>query len=137
MKLQNDGYYTNRHSCFLLQYHLVLVTKYRHPVLVGDLKKRLAELIELYFKEKVALKEYAIQDDHVHILFDGAPQTHLDDFVNGLKTFTSRKLRKEFADFLEPYYWKPYFWAASYFVASVSETSTAVLEQYIRAQKKG
>ena len=22
-------YYTNRHSCFLLQYHMVLVTKYR------------------------------------------------------------------------------------------------------------
>lgn len=31
-------YYTNRHSCFLLQYHIVLVTKYRHPVLTGDVK---------------------------------------------------------------------------------------------------
>lgn len=135
MKLQNDGYYTNRHSCFLLQYHLVFVTKYQHPVLVGDLQRRLAELIELYFKEKVILKEFAIQDDHVHILFDGATQTRLDDFVNGFKTFTSRKLRKEFADFLVPYYWKPYFGAPSYFIASVSDASTAVVQQYILAQK--
>lgn len=34
----------NRHSCFLLQYHLVVVTKYRHKVIVGDLKERLLKL---------------------------------------------------------------------------------------------
>ncbi len=32
---KNQPYYTNRHSCFWLQYHLVLVTKYRKPVLLG------------------------------------------------------------------------------------------------------
>lgn len=31
MQKKND-YYVNQHSCFLLQYHLVLVTKYRKPV---------------------------------------------------------------------------------------------------------
>lgn len=34
----NSGYYKNRHSCFLLSYHLVLVTKYRKPVLDGEVK---------------------------------------------------------------------------------------------------
>ena len=29
---RNQPYYTNRHSCFLLQYPIVLVTKYRKPV---------------------------------------------------------------------------------------------------------
>ena len=32
-KKSGQPYYTNRHSCFLLQYHMVLVTKYRKPVL--------------------------------------------------------------------------------------------------------
>ena len=32
---KGQAYYTNRHSCFLLQYHMVLVTKYRHPVLTA------------------------------------------------------------------------------------------------------
>lgn len=36
-----DGYYKNRHSCFLLQYHLVLVTKYHKPVIRGELAKEL------------------------------------------------------------------------------------------------
>jgi len=30
-KKKGQPYYTNRHSCFLLQYHMVLVTKYQHP----------------------------------------------------------------------------------------------------------
>lgn len=37
-KKENTDYYVHRHSCFLLQYHIVLVTKYRHPVLTGDVK---------------------------------------------------------------------------------------------------
>ena len=37
-------YHTNRHSCYLLEYHLVVVTKYRHPVIFGELKKRLLEI---------------------------------------------------------------------------------------------
>ena len=41
MFLKQGGYYVNRHSCFLLQYHLVLVTKYRHPVIRGQLETAL------------------------------------------------------------------------------------------------
>ena len=37
-KKKGQSYYTNRHSCFLLQYHMVLVTKYRHPVLTGGVR---------------------------------------------------------------------------------------------------
>lgn len=37
-------YHTNRHSCYLLEYHLVVVTKYRHPVISGKLKEHLLEI---------------------------------------------------------------------------------------------
>ena len=37
-KQKGRPYYTNRHSCFLLQYHMVLVTKYRLPVLTCGVK---------------------------------------------------------------------------------------------------
>lgn len=42
--MEESLYRTNRHSCYLLEYHLVVVTKYRHPVLTGKLKDRLLEL---------------------------------------------------------------------------------------------
>lgn len=38
------SYHTNRHSCYDLEYHLVVVTKYRHPVIEGAFKTRLVEL---------------------------------------------------------------------------------------------
>ena len=34
-KKQNEEYYYNQHSCFLLQYHLVLITKYRKPAITA------------------------------------------------------------------------------------------------------
>lgn len=44
-KKDNTDYYINRHSCFLLQYHIVFVTKYRHPVLTGRVKDVVYERI--------------------------------------------------------------------------------------------
>lgn len=38
-KKLGQNYYTNRHSCFWLQYHIVLVTKQRQPVLTGSVKE--------------------------------------------------------------------------------------------------
>ena len=36
---KQKGWFYNQHSCFLLQYHLIFVTKYRHPVLTGEVKE--------------------------------------------------------------------------------------------------
>ena len=43
MRINSSGYYVNRHSCFLLQYHLVLVTKYHRPVITGIIEDSLKE----------------------------------------------------------------------------------------------
>lgn len=32
-------YHRNRHSIYKLQYHLVVVTKYRHPVITGGARQ--------------------------------------------------------------------------------------------------
>nr|WP_298060605.1 transposase [uncultured Blautia sp.] len=52
MKLKNEEYYTNRHSCFLLQYHLVLVTKFRYPVITGDIEKELKDYTKCFFERR-------------------------------------------------------------------------------------
>ena len=104
--MEESLYRTNRHSCYLLEYHLVVVTKYRHPVLTGKLKDRLLELsfnvIEDYWKCRIL--EISTDKDHIHILFESKPQVQLSKLVNNYKTVTSRILRKEFADELSPYY---------------------------------
>ena len=67
-------YYVGRHSCFLLQYHLVIVTKYRHPVIDGKLKDSLLKNIADYFKDQgYPLLEVNSDKDHIHILFEAPP----------------------------------------------------------------
>lgn len=130
-------YYTNRHSCYLLQYHLVLITKYRHPVIVNELEKYLKEYIYSYFKkQKCNIIELETNLDHVHILFECSPNIKLSEFINTFKSASSRIIRNNFKEELKPYYWKPYFWSNSYFIATVSEISTAILQKYIQDQKK-
>lgn len=136
MKMTSDGYYKNQHSCFLLQYHLVLVTKYRHPVLQGEIEEYLVQYTRDYFKKQdLNILELNCSEDHIHILFEAVPQMNLSNFVNAYKTASSRMVRKNFGNELKQYYWKPYFWSLSYFVGSVSENILEAVKKYIQNQE--
>ena len=131
-----QSYYTNRHSCFLLQYHMVLVTKYRHPVLTGEVKDLVYSVINSIFEERgLNILEINGEADHIHILFEADPFTAPGELIQVVKTKTARFARREYADsLLKPYYWKPYFWSDSYFVTTVSENSLSTVQEYIRNQ---
>ena len=126
----------NRHSVYDLEYHLVVVTKYRHPVLTPEVTERLLaisrELLEVRWPCRIF--EINTSVDHIHILFEAPPQVQLSKLVNNYKTVTSRLLRKEFAEFLSRFYWKPYFWSLSYFIATVSDRTHAAVSEYVKNQ---
>ena len=115
---------------------MVLVTKYRHPVLTGGVKEIVYGTIRDIFREKgLVILEMNGEADHVHVLFEADPFTAPGTLVNIVKTKTSRFARKEYGEtVLKKYYWKPYFWSDSYFVTTVSENSLAVVQDYIRNQ---
>lgn len=136
MKNTDNGYYVNRHSCFLLQYHLVLVTKFRHRVLTGDVEDFLKKYTLDYFEKRDCnIIELNCNEDHIHILFEAPPQLNLAAFVNAYKSASSRRIRTLFAEVLAPYYWKSYFWSLSYFIGSVSERTAKAVSHYIAHQK--
>ena len=132
----NKLYYRNRHSVHFLQYHLVVVTKYRHPVITGKLKERLIEISRSVMESdwNCRILEINTDRDHVHILFEAPPQVQPSKITNSYKTVTSRLLRKEFAEYLRPFYWKPYFWSDSYFICTVSDRTEEMIRSYIRNQ---
>jgi putative transposase len=134
--MEKTMYKVNRHSCYSLEYHLVVVTKYRHPVIVGELQKRLIEIAHSIIENDWGCTISAINTDkdHIHILFEAKPQVQLSKLANNYKTVSSRLIRKEFADSLKPYYWKPYFWSDSYFVCTVSDRTHNMVEMYIHNQ---
>lgn len=129
-------YDKNRHGCYLLRYHLILVTKFRHPVLIDQVKEDLVRYIHATMEDKWGCKIIAVNTDkdHVHVLFSASPQIQLSTLVNNLKTVTSRLLRKNHKDYLSQYYWKPLFWSDSYFIGSIGDTTEEIVQAYIESQ---
>lgn len=124
------------HCVYNVKYHLVLVTKYRHKVINSDILNRLSEMAS----DRIAawegeLVEINGEPDHLHILFELPPKYAVSDFVNALKTGTSRKIRKEFPEHLKPFYWKPVFWSRSYCVVTCGGAPLSVIKQYIENQE--
>jgi len=124
------------HCVYNTKYHLVLVTKYRNPVINEDILTRLSELIsERVNSWEGELFEVNGEPDYIHILMELPPKYAVADFVNALKTGTSRRIRKEFADHVNSYYWKPFFWSKSYCVITCGGAPLSVIKQYIENQK--
>ena len=75
-KKANTDYYIHRHSCFLLQYHIVFVTKFRHPVLVNGVRDAVYERIRYVADQRgFHILEINGEPDHVHILLEADTMT--------------------------------------------------------------
>jgi len=136
-RMTKDGYYLNRHSCFLLQYHLVLVTKYRNPVLTGPVKEHIYTTIRNTLQEKeINIIEMNGEPDHIHILFECGPEISPLTLANVLKTRSARFVRRDLPEEVKKYYRSdtPMFWSKSYFICTVGENNQAIVENYIRNQ---
>jgi len=127
---------TSNHSAFRLYYHLVLSMKYRHECLTAVMLARLEDLFrDLLIQWGSQLIEFGGEADHVHLLFEASPTVKPSDLVKNLKSVTARRMRKEFADELAPYYWKPYFWNRAYALISVGgRANIETLLRYIENQ---
>ena len=128
---------SNRHSCYNLRYHLILVTKYRKPAISDEVLKTIRGVVENVFNksgcELIALNH---DKDHIHILFIAPPQIQLSSMINNLKTVTSRLVRRDHKAWLSKFYWEPIFWSRSYYIGSVGDTTAAIVEMYIQNQGK-
>ena len=66
--------------------HLVWVTKYRHPVLQGDIQHRCRELvIQICDAEDVQILKGVVSKDHVHMHIEYPPKLSMSDLVKRLK----------------------------------------------------
>ncbi len=123
------------HSVYSLQFHLVLVVKYRKKVLVGKLAERLKEIVmEVAEHFGVEIIEQETDKDHIHILFSSRPTIILSRFVNSLKSVTSRKLRREFPEVMKRELWGGKFWAPSYFIATTGQVKLEDVKRYVQSQ---
>src|ERR1041384_6677865 len=80
------------HTLTRLTAHLVWVTKYRYPVLQGDIKVRCKDLlVQICDAEDVRILKGVVSKDHVHMHIEYPPRTSLSDLVKRLKGRSSRR----------------------------------------------
>ena len=129
MKLES-----NNHSVFSLNYHLVLVVKYRRPVINDTVSARLREIFEyIQPSYNITLKEWNHDRDHVHVLFSAHPKSELTRFLNAYKSASSRLIKKEFPEIREKL-WKEYFWSRSFCLITTGGASVETIRRYIERQ---
>lgn len=99
----------NNHSVFKLNYHLVLVVKYRRKVIDNEISTRLKEIFEnIAPKYLITLEKWNHDIDNIHCLFRAAPNTEIYKFLNAYKSASSRLIKKEFPS-IKNKLWKEYF----------------------------
>ena len=126
-----EAYRHGTHSVFRLHVHLVWCSKYRKPVLVGDVALRLRDLARQVCSEMgVEIISGAVAKDHVHVLVSMPPQVSVSKLVQKIKGKTSYKLQREFAA-LRKQYWGQRMWARGYFACGTGNVTDDMVKAYI------
>ncbi len=125
---------SNNHSVFSLNYHLILVIKYRRKVIAAEISERLKEIFEsIQLPYNITLQEWNHDQDHVHVLMKAHPNTNISKFLNAYKSASSRLIKKEFPIIRESL-WKEHFWSRSYCLLTTGRAPIDVIKKYIESQ---
>lgn len=134
--MSQSYYRKTTHTVFDCTYHIVWITKYRYPVLVGDIATRVRDLVRQIIQEYHAeIIRGTVAKDHVHILISIPPYVSVSKLVQSIKGKTSRKIQQEFPE-LRRRYWGRHFWAIGYFVRTTGNVTDEIIKQYIKHHGK-
>lgn len=122
------------HSVHNLNYHLVIVVKYRKPVINDQISQELKNIFSrIADKHGITIREWNHDKDHIHVLFSATPATHLSKFLNSYKSASSRVIKSSFPDVREKL-WEEKFWSRSYYLSTVGDNTIDIVSDYVRSQ---
>jgi putative transposase len=128
------SYRKTSHAVYDLKYHVVWITKYRKPLLRGEVGLRLRELVrQTCATLDVYIEKGHVARDHVHLLLSVPPQVSVSQLMQRIKGRSSRKLLQEFNE-LRRQFWGQHLWARGYFAASSGNVTDEIIKQYIESQ---
>ena len=127
-------YRKTSHAVYDIKYHLVWITKYRKPVMRGDIGLRLRELIrQTCATLDVQIEKGHIAADHVHLLVSVPPNVSVSELMQRVKGRSSRLMLDEYTE-LKKQFWGQHLWARGYFAASTGNVTDEIIKQYIESQ---
>ena len=129
-----SNYRKGSHTRYDLKVHIVWVTKYRKSILVGEVAKRVRQLIrEICLSNEVQIVKGHVSKDHIHMLVSYPPRLSVSKLVQYLKGKTSRKMLQEYSE-IRRKFWGNHIWARGYFVVSTGNVTDKLISDYISNQ---
>ena len=136
----SKDYRTTKHRKFLVQYHVILVCKYRKQ-LMPKCEKLIKSYLEIYAAKTNIEVEIAENDkDHIHILLClNSLNFNMERWIIGFKQFTTNQLyhntNSRVVAYLKSHFWhKNTFWSDGAFVGSIGNVSQETIKKYIESQ---
>ena len=130
-------YRKTSHCIYDIKYHIIWVTKYRKPVLSGEIGRRTRDLVQqICTSLDVGIEKGHVCRDHIHILVSVPPYISVSKLVQRMKGMSSRKLLQENKG-LNKAFWGRHLWARGYFVATTGNVNEEIIAKYIEDQEIG
>ena len=127
------GYLSSKTSVHFVGYHFIWCPKYRRKVLVGDIQRKLKELIkEKVNKMNCKIVALEVMPDHIHMFIQANPRISPNFIIGQIKGYTAHELRKEFKELKTRL---PTLWTRSYFISTHGHISDKTIKKYIEEQK--
>ena len=117
------------HNSYALYYHVVFVTRKRHPLISREIHDFLREFFSAKCEElEVHLLEAGVLCDHVHLILSLRPTHYIPEVLNYLKGTAAHEANHhhEFANVL--------YWMRGYHADTVSPTALDRARGYVRDQ---
>lgn len=125
-----------KHSVYNLNYHVVLVTKYRHKVLVGAIetfvKERLQIICNRYGWEIMAQE---VMPEHIHIFVSAPPKFAPLTIAATLKSILAVDVFTTFPRLKQQRFWGSGLWSDGCYYGSAGSVTTETIKKYIAEQK--
>ena len=126
-----NHYNKSSHTVFENHFHLVWITKYRYPVLTGDVGIFVRDTIRrTCHKLNVQIIEGVVSKDHIHLFVSVPPCLSISDLMQHVKGLSSFKVQQRFPQ-LRKRYWGRRFWARGYFSTTSGRVTRETVLQYI------
>jgi putative transposase len=120
------------HTTTNIMVHIVWITKYRYPVLKGDIKKRVHKLvIQICDSLDIRIIGGVVSTDHIHLHIEYPPKLSISDIVKRLKGRTSNKIQMEYPQ-LKKRYWGKHLWSIGYGAWSTGNITKEILAEYLK-----
>jgi len=131
-----DEYHKNSHCKYDIKLHVILVVKYRKPLLIDAIAIDMKNIfLEIAQRKGFIIDTMEADKDHIHLLIDAKPTLSAHDIVHSLKSISTYRIYRLHRVELKKHFWKAnVFFSDGYFVCSTGKASLQTIQNYINEQ---